>query len=443
MRRTWFSHWLIRLAMAPLALALSACLPEGMRVPQSEFSALLERKVGLIAYLGVDGNIYTVDQGGGHETQITADAASDEDTYHIYGLPTWSPDGQSLAFPGYTGRRAQAAPDSVSLYTARRDGTDLVEAHSSPDFLVFWSWAPDSRRVGFIAETAGNTLAFKVVPSQGGQTQVVDAGAPYYWAWAPSGNSVLAHAGGASPAANARVSLLQIESGVSEQVLNIAPAEFKSPAFSPDGQQVLVAGVTGDDQNALLLADAAGHEPRVLANYQGQIAFAWSPNGERVAYIESDGAELATPGRLVVVDPAGRRQPVELPDDEVFAFFWSPDSKSLAYFTEAVIEDSPAEGEEGAPDTSEVLVLDLNVMNVGNGRAHNIATFIPTERFLQVIPYFDQYHHALTVWSPDSKNLVVSAYRDSETPAIFVVAASGRLEPRYIADGWLGFWSWE
>lgn len=88
MRRTWFSHWLIRLAMAPLALALSACLPEGMRVPQSEFSALLERKVGLIAYLGVDGNIYTVDQGGGHETQITADAASDEDTYHIYGLPT-------------------------------------------------------------------------------------------------------------------------------------------------------------------------------------------------------------------------------------------------------------------------------------------------------------------------------------------------------------------
>jgi Tol biopolymer transport system component len=443
-----FSRLFALVALGPLALVISACLPQGVRVPQSEFSAMLERKVGLIAYLGTDGNIYTIDQGGGNETPITSDARSSDTTYHIYGLPAWSRDGQSIAFPAYTGRRDQQAPDTTSLYTARRDGSDLVEAHSSDDFLVFWSWAPDNRRVGFIAESNGNTLAFKVVPSEGGEAQVVDAGAPYYWAWAPNSNAVLAHAGGASPSASARLSLLQLEDAIYEQVLDIPPAEFKSPAFSPDGSQVLVAGVTGDGADALLLTDALGSDPRVLAEYNGTIAFAWSPNGQRVAYLESASPELGTPGRLVIVDPSGRREPVELEGTDVYAFFWSPDSKSLAYFSEAEIEElQTQEAENGTagevPTAGDVLVFDLNVMNAGNGRTHNVATFVPTERFMQVIPYFDQYHQALTVWSPDSKNLVVSAYAGEDTPAIFVVAASGRLEPRYIANGWMAFWSWE
>ncbi len=81
-------------------------------------------------------------------------------------------------------------------------------------------------------------------------------------------------------------------------------------------------------------------------------------------------------------------------------------------------------------------------MNAGNGGTHNVTTFAPSERLLQVIPYFEQYHQSLTIWSPDSKNLVVSAYVGGK-PGIFVVAASGRLDPRYIADGWLGLWSWK
>ncbi len=433
-----------------LSLFVSACLPEGIRVPQSEFSGLLEPKSGLIAYLGVDGNIYTIDQGGNNDTPITLDAHSDDTGYHIYGLPTWSPDGESLAFVAYTGQPEQN-PSSTTLYTAHRDGTALVEAHTGSDFLVYWSWAPDGRRLGFISETAGGNMAFRVVPPEGGAAEVVDAGAPYYWAWAPNTNAVLAHAGGASPAPNARLSFLQLDSGVFEQVLDVDPAEFKAPAFSPDGGQVLIAGTTESGASALLLTDALGGNQQVLTEYEGSVAFAWSPNGDRVAYLVSDSPALGAPGRLVVADPTGRRDPVELADVEVYAFFWSPDSKSLAYFSEAVIE--PEEGEATptpAPETGEPttaqegpLLMSLDVMNAGNGRSHNLATFVPTERFLQVIPYFDQYHHALTIWSPNSKHLVVSAYSGDGNPGIWVVASSGRLDPRFVTPGWMGFWSWE
>src|SRR5262245_58706693 len=89
--------WLL-MALLPLALLAAACLPEGMRVPQSEFSAALERKAGQIAYLGTDGNIYTTDQGGSNKKQITTDAFADDNNYRFYGTPIWSPDSHSLAF---------------------------------------------------------------------------------------------------------------------------------------------------------------------------------------------------------------------------------------------------------------------------------------------------------------------------------------------------------
>ena len=434
----------LRTALAvPLALAVTACLPEGIKVPQSELSALLEVKSGLIAYLGTDLNIHTIDQGGGRQTAITTDARQDDGGYFIYGLPTWSRDSQRLAFSAYSGV-GDTTPDHTSIFTARSDGSELTEALTTEDFLVFWSWAPDGQRVAYISQTPNNSLAFAVVPPQGGESELLDVGTPYYWSWAPTGHSLLVHAGGSAPSANARLALLELDPSVSEQVLDIAPGEFKSPAFSPQGDRVLLAAANADGGADLLVTDALGGNAHTITSYVGNIAFAWSPNGERVAYLLSDSALAGAPGRLVVADPDGKAKAVELPADvPVYAFFWSPDSKSLAYFTEPPADAGTPEATPESASGSQAIRMSLDVMNAGNGSTHNVATYVPTNLFLQVIPYFEQYHQSLTIWSPDSKNLVVSAYGNGGTPGIFVVAASGRLEPRYVADGWMGFWSWK
>ncbi len=437
--------WRTALLSLPLALAVTACLPEGVKVPQSELSALLERKVGLIAYLGVDGNVYTIDQGGGQQKPLTSDARQEDDGYFFYGMPTWSPDSQSLAFSAYSGETDQN-PDHTYIYTSRSDGNQLTKALTTEDFLVFWSWAPDGQQVGYISQTPSNNLSFSVVPSSGGDGEVIDVGAPYYWSWAPTGHSLLVHAGGASPNANARLALLQLDSGVTEQVLDVKPAEFKNPAFSPDGQRVLMAVENAEGGSDLVVSDALGGNATVITSYEGNIAFAWSPDGKRLAYLLMDSPTLGTPGQLVVADPAGKAKPVELDAaTQVYAFFWSPDSKSLAYYSVAPQDETESAGTEeaGTADGQTALLLNLDVLNAGNGSHHNVATYVPSDRFLQLIPYFEQYHQSLTIWSPDSKNLVVSAYGQGGTPGIFVVAASGRLEPRYIADGWVGVWSWK
>src|SRR5690349_12664133 len=85
-----------------LAIFLSACLPAGVQVPQSPLLSILERKAGLIAYIGNDGNVYVTDQGASKTTQLTKDATppDQKSTSSIlaYQNPTWSLDGSQLAY---------------------------------------------------------------------------------------------------------------------------------------------------------------------------------------------------------------------------------------------------------------------------------------------------------------------------------------------------------
>ena len=83
-------------ALAFLAVSL-ACSFITPFLPVSSSKAPL----GLIAYVGKDGNVYTTDRDGKRRTAITQDASlssSAGQVGRIYQYPTWAPDGQHLAF---------------------------------------------------------------------------------------------------------------------------------------------------------------------------------------------------------------------------------------------------------------------------------------------------------------------------------------------------------
>lgn len=426
------------------ALLATACLPKGLRVPQSPLLPALERKSGLIAYLGTDFNIYTVDQGGGEPTPVTTDADTEGDFVQIYDIPTWAPDSQSLAFVRYSGSGDGSAPPSIGLFVAQKDGQNLTQAYSSPTNVIYFYWSPDSQQLSLLAAAPNSNMALKLVSPSGGEAQTLDIGAPFYWTWAPDSQSVLVHVG----SQDGRLSLLQLGETVTEHGLGIRPTSFRAPAYSPDGSHVLVAGEDAAGNPALLLADASGANQQTIVEYAGNIAFAWSPDGKQIAYAISDAASIdGLGGHLVVVDASGKKTPVELKDDIVYTFFWSPDSRSLAYFSTVELPPPTPEPGDTSPPEEPQTAFALNVMDVKSGDTHPVLSpLAPTEQFFQLVPYFDQYHQSATIWSPDSQNLVVSMYyrRNGEAqPGIFVVDASGNLEPRPIADGLIAFWSWK
>jgi hypothetical protein len=127
-------------------------------------------------------------------------------------------------------------------------------------------------------------------------------------------------------------------------------------------------------------------------------------------------------------------------DQNIAAFFWSPSGEEIAYY---VLVPTNEGGSESADTTAPTLALQLNVLDVPTGESRSLFTYLPTNQFLSILPYFDQYHQSATIWSPDNNNLVLSFLDGEGNPGIAIVAASGQLEPRLLAGGYLAFWSWK
>jgi Tol biopolymer transport system component len=433
-------RWLVPL----VALAVTGCSERGLRLPQSPLLAALERKSGLIAYIGPDGNVYTIDQGGGNQAMVTEDAHPLEDgVRRFYDFPTWSVADNRLAFVGFDVEENGAT--TAAIFATEPEAGSPSEVYASDKHLPFYLyWSPDGEWLSFLSSSLGsNSMAMQLASADGSQTALVDTGRPYYWAWAPEGMQVVAHVGGSAalnPGA-ARISFLEIDPVVREVGLGLEPTNFQAPAFSPDGEYLLLAGDTGEDQPQLVLADKSGEVLRSLAPYDGSVAFSWAPRGGFAAYLTGDINNQALIGDLSFLDLRRPEEPrrIETDADQVLGFFWAPDGRKVAYFVPVLYTP---EGQEQSAETTQFL-LELHIAEARNGSTARIAAFQPTQTFLNIFPFFDQYHRSVTIWSPDSKYLVISAVASEDQQGLFIVPASGDFEPRFLAEGRVGFWSWK
>src|SRR5215216_2135454 len=133
------------LVYAISALLLASCLPKDMQIPQSPLLSTLERKSGMIAYLGTDGNMYIIDQGGGHLKKLTEDAVipeSQTSPFLYYQNPTWSPDGSQLAFMSI---KAEGGQTLSKVIVANLDDDSVNEIYKSEsEHPIYLNWSPDN-----------------------------------------------------------------------------------------------------------------------------------------------------------------------------------------------------------------------------------------------------------------------------------------------------------
>ena len=433
------------IAIVLSALLIASCLPRDMQVPQSPLLSTLERKSGLIAYLGVDGNMYVSDQAGGNLKQLTEDARIPEnqgDPLLYYQYPTWSRDASQLAFMGLSSDGQQT---ETKLMVANMDDDSVDEIYTSEsEHPIYLNWSPDNTNLSFISTTvSGQNMMLQTVPVQGGERTILDTGSPYYWSWAPDGSVMIVHAGGAAASSPEHLAFLNVDSeNVTEHGLESTPAPFQAPAWSPDGSRIAMARLS-EQKNEIIVTDAAGENAEKVGTFTTNTAFAWSGDGSRLAYINGEQAlDAGTIGSLHVVDMETNEELVK--EGNIIAFFWSPSGEEIAYF---VLLQAQAEGgssgDSGEAQATPQLVLNLHVLDVASGESRDLFTYRPTQQFFSILPYFDQYHQSATIWSPDNNNLVLSFLGSSGNPGIAIVAASGNLEPRLLAEGYLAFWSWE
>jgi len=432
------------IALLLLAALLSACLPQNMQVPQSPLLPFLERKSGLITYIGTDWNIYSADQAGKNITAYTDDAlipTNATDPFRYYAYPAWSPDGNSLGFVGVSG---QGTKSSADVYIAPVEEKAKKVFSSDTEHPFYLSWSPDNTNLGFLTATSNSqSMILQTVSSDSEDRTILDTGSPYYWSWAPDGKSMVVHTGSAQSSVPEHLAFLSMGSSVTEDGIDSAPVSFQAPAWSPDGQHILMTRLNDQEQNEIIVTNGAGEFEKAIDIFDLNTAFAWSHHSDMVAYIKGKQPIAAgVLGPLQVVD-VETKEVLFKEEQDVITFFWSPDDRKLAYFIPGLSSGSESSNEQSDPNSSaqQQLLLSLRMLDVDTGESKELFTFPPTDQFAAILPYFDQYHQSATIWSPDNNNLVLSFIASNGTPGIAVVAASGQLEPRIITQGYLAFWS--
>jgi TolB protein len=428
------------LAFLAISLACSSA------VPFSTSQAALpipEAPLGLIAYVGSDGNIYTIDRDGKQPSAITRDANLNPaagQVRRIYQFPTWAPDGQRLAFVRFS---LNPAGPEFSLFSALSNGKKPVNTFTSQNFQPFYlSWSPNSQIIAFLGNDASGALAQYQVAASGGESKFIGSGQPYYWDWSPDNHTLIVHIGGASSAnPDAHLAFIGLGGSNPKQELDLKPGSFEAPAWSPADDILALATQNDAGEDELTLAGRDGKVKQVLARLSGPVAFAWSPKGIHLAYAVLDPEGRVPTIRLVELDSSHPDIQNQVAQGELAAFFWSPDGQKIAFFMLESAEPS-ATAFQTVAQTKHGPSLVVQIYDRVSGNTKRVATFAPTLSFQQILPFYSQYQRSATIWSPDSQYLVLSGVDSSGENAIYTVGADGG-QFHKIADGDLAFWSWK
>lgn len=363
---------------------------------------------GSIVFAGTDGNLYaTLPEGD--IVRITPDTA-DSRVKTIYSAYGWL--GNRVV---YSVQELHPDRDIVgSVYSAipGKKPDRLVRLEGFAPFFLYPS--PDNDRVGYLGSTSTQQGFLMGSVDLSGRRDIVHGiGQPFFAAWSPDGGRLLTHVGVPFGPAGSVMRFQSVEEmlggGSPGPQLNVEPGNFQAPAYAPDGDRIAVAIRQRGNQTVSVISED-GSIVTDIALLNGLAAMAWSPTGSHLAFI--DGRYLRTGGivgPLRVSGPNGSLQEVA---GQVAAFFWAPDGSKIVYF-EPFFAGSGARG---------TLLYRIGLFRLTGLEPELIAVLRPTEAFVrQIVPFFDQYHRAYTIWSPDSRLVVLNSTGTGGKPLIHLV----------------------
>lgn len=253
-----------------VSLALLATLPllaVGSAATAGASSSVPPRN-GLIAVYGGEG-LYLVDPSVGSTAAVpeTADVLD----------AAWSPDGTRLAMTlwGVEGL-------TPSVYTMNPDGSDrelVVRNASSP------TWSPDGESLAFVRETYSNqeeeTTQLVVANSDGEEERVLLTDSVLLVstpAWSPDGR-LIAFVGDGG-----RIELVSPD-GKKRRGFDIG-ASGTNLSWSPDSSRLAYDTYVSESRHVVVVLDlATGEETLLTGEQEGAQAPEWSPEGDQIAFL--------------------------------------------------------------------------------------------------------------------------------------------------------------
>ena len=231
------------------------------------------------------------------------------------GAPTWSPDGQSLAFISTRGTGEAAKPQIYLISPFGGEAEKLTDAKAG---VSSFTWSPDNKRIAYVAQVP-LTEAEEKKQKDKDDAQVVDTNFRFSHLW-----------------------VIEVEAKKATEIIK-ADLVLSDPQFSPDGKQISYTAnptTKADDGNLsdIYIANTDGTGvPRKLHENAGPDSGArWSPDGKWISFSSRDAKNgLLGFQRLYVMPAAGGtpRQLAQNFDGSIPPVTWSRDGATLYFST--------------------------------------------------------------------------------------------------------------
>jgi TolB protein len=240
-----------------------------------------------IAYVAVDGappsqtyRLFVADADGANQQRIL-------ETRYPLMSPSWSPDGQFLAYVSFETKHSAVYVQQVRT-GERRQVSARAGVNGAPE------WSPDGKRLALtLGGSGGNPDIYILDLGSQVLTRVTDDPAidtePF---WAPDGRSIYFTS---DRAGSPQIYQIGTQSGARPKRITFGTSYNARPRVSPDG--TLLAMVTLDNGSyRIAVQELATGAVRVLSHGRLDESPSFAPNGATLIYAEREGngGELAT-----------------------------------------------------------------------------------------------------------------------------------------------------
>jgi Tol biopolymer transport system component len=251
------------------------------------------------------------------------------------------------------------------------------------------------------------------------------------------------HVGGSRAfSKNAHLSFLDNRADAERVELDLAPGQFQAPVWSPDGNYIYYIAAEAEVE-AIYRMQASTLERKVVTNLSGVAFMVLSPTDQHIAYLQFEPGTRIPFGKPYLVNTDGSNHKL-LAEFLIASMYWAPDGQKLALLGFTRSNEGPSAKIDGlAAPLPQEAQLRWWIYDVEAETLEPLTSFSPTTSFLQIVPFFDQYHLSLTFWSPDSHYFVITK-RENEAGAgtVWVYDTTGEEEARQVGQGTLAVWSW-
>jgi hypothetical protein len=193
------------------------------------------------------------------------------------------------AFPGSNGRLVFATIDQSALcstackfdiYTMNADGTDVRQLTATPERESNPTWSPDGQKIAFVRRFesgGGGGIVVMNADGSGAQTVLPPQGVTAL-GWSPSQNQLVYKAGGPG-----EIFKLDLATGTTTNLTN-STLDEDVPEWSPLGDKIAYMVIGSEQDLYTMNPDGSGQTNITPASGEGGYRPDWSPAGDRLAF---------------------------------------------------------------------------------------------------------------------------------------------------------------